>query len=112
MFKLASNTTFKREVTVVIPTDDGTSKGTFTATFKRLPQSRIDALVSDGEEDGGDRALLNEILVAVDGIADANGDPMPSDDKTLDMVKDDACARVAMVSEYFHIIQAKNQRKN
>jgi len=112
MFKLSSNTTFKREITVVIPTDEGSSKGTFTATFKRLPQSRIDTLVDDQSDEGGDRQLLDEILVAVDGIADANGDPMPSDEKTLDMVKDDACARVALVTDYFHAIQSKNQRKN
>ncbi len=112
MFKLSSNATFKRQITVVTPTDDGETKGTFTAKFKRLPQSRIDQILSSYTDDESDASLLDEILVSVEGIADEDGNPMLSDDTTLSKVKDDSCARVALVAEYFKAITKKNQRKN
>lgn len=112
MFKLSKNTTFKRPVTVVTPTDDGETKGTFTARFKRLPQSRVDEILSGYADDESDTSLLDEILVGVEGIADEHGNPLPDNDETLAAVKDDSCARVALVAEYFKAITKKNQRKN
>lgn len=112
MFKLSTNDTFKRNVTVYVPTDDGETKGTFKARFKRLPQSRIDEVLEIMVDGDSDRGLLDEILVGVEGIADANGNSLPDDDSTLDLVKDDACARAALVTAYFKAIQGKNQRKN
>ena len=112
MFKLSTNATFKRPITVITPTDEGETKGTFTAQFKRLPQSRIDQVLGGYADDESDASLLDEILVSVEGIADETGNPMPSDDTTLAAVKDDSCARVAMVAEYFKAITKKNRRKN
>lgn len=112
MFKLSSNTTFKRQVTVVTPTDTGDTKGTFTAQFRRLPQSRVDEVLTNAVEGDTDRGLLDEILVSVEGIADAEGNELPSSEETLKAVMDDACARVALVASYFDAIQKKNARKN
>ena len=112
MFKLQTNPTFKRSVTVVTPTDNGDTKGTFTATFNRLPQSRIDQILADRMDGDSDSSILDEVLANVDGIADENGNAMPSNDETLNLVKDDSCARIALVSEYFSAITKKNQRKN
>ncbi len=112
MFKLSTNSTFKRDVTVYIPTDDGETKGAFKAHFKRLPQSRIDEVLESMADDDSDKGLLDEILIGVEGIADSDGNPLPNDADTLQLVKDDSCARVATVSTYFKAIQRKNQRKN
>ncbi len=116
MFKLSTNATFKRKVTVFTPTDDGETKGTFTAQFKRLPQSRINQILSgrayEDSDDETDVSLLDEILISVDGISDDQGQPLPCDDSLLTAIKDDSCARVALVASYFKAITEKNQQKN
>jgi len=111
MFKVQKNSIFKRQVTVITPTDDGETKGTFTARFKRIPHSQIEAAMSSADVDA-DLTLLDKVLVGVEGIADEDGNPLPDNDDTISLIKEDSCARTATVSEYFAATIKKNQRKN
>lgn len=110
MFKINSERTFKREVTVFIPNNEGKhTKGTFSATYRLLPQDELDKILTGDLEDE-DSGFLDEILVAVEGIADQDGNEL-SNSEALAGVKNDVCARVALVKEYFEAIQKKQSRR-
>lgn len=83
MFKLSRTDTFATSVAVSLPTEDPKTRheGTFTATFRRLDKRAVDSLLErlrSGEATDDD--VLDEALVSVSGIGNAEGEPLSADD--------------------------------
>jgi len=107
MFKLNANKTFKRKVTVFTPSEEVNkyTEGNFTATFLILSQGEIQDL-----EDNDD-TLLSKVLKGVEDIGDENGNPLPNNEDTLTLIRNDACCSAACIREYIRGMKGKNLRQ-
>jgi len=76
MFKVQKNNTVKRRIEVLFPADgDGyESAGEFTAELKILSEERMEALA-----DAPFVELVEEALVSVSDVGDADGNPLPQE---------------------------------
>ena len=76
MFKVQKNNTVKRRVEVIFPADgDGyESAGEFTAELRLLSEDRMEELA-----DAPFVELVEEALVGVADVGDADGNPLPAD---------------------------------
>jgi hypothetical protein len=106
MYKINTERTFTRDVTVIFPGENNQdSKGTLKATYRALSETEYadykDALPIE---------LLQKVLVSVSGIADQDGNPIP-DDKALDLVLNDTFAVSALEAEYVNCTRLKNFRR-
>lgn len=110
MFKLKKDSTFKHNVEVSFPSENGTgfTKGSFIATFKALDEDKIAAL-----DDASDGRLLTAVLMGVEGVADEDGNALPSNEDTVQAVINNPFASAALVREYVFVTKGKNlKRKN
>ncbi len=103
MFKITKDRTFEREVTVVTPTDKGTTTGVFTGVFRLLPDNELDELNID-------RDIATAVLKSVKDVGDAEGNELPPDD-ALEAVLADTGAITAIVVLYFKELKTKNLRR-
>jgi len=78
MFTLGSDT-YTWPVTVYSPSDGEWTKGEFVATFRLVSMDEIEAALSS-EDESTLRDLVCGALVGWDGIADADGRPLPFSD--------------------------------
>lgn len=108
MFKVNPNREFDAVVKVYTPTPNGGhTQGQFKARFRQLSEKRIQEL-----RDESDSHLLDEVLLSVSEVGDADGNELPGDE-ALELIKDDSCAAAAAVSHYIKATVGKNaQRKN
>lgn len=74
-------------VEIEVPIDGGRfEKHTFDAEFRRLPQTRIEEIVTGGENaPENDRALVAEIMIGWKGVTDGT-DELVWSEKNRDMV--------------------------
>ena len=100
MFKLEKKDTFRWPVTVNVPRDGGTfASHQFTAEYKLLEQSKVDALIERFRNDDAD--FLNEILVGWDGVFDAEGNKLDFNEDSKRQLLEIPYARTALVKTYF-----------
>lgn len=106
MFKLSRTDTFAAPVAVSLPTDDPAvrNEGSFTATFRRLDKRAVDDLLARLKAgDATDDDVLNEALVSVSGIGNAEGDPLSADD-ALRAVRGDFALAAATALAFFQSV--------
>lgn len=104
MFIVDPNRTFVRTVTVYIPSGKTAfTKATFEAKFKQLSEDQIKEMQDD------DKRLLDEVLIEVHGVGDAEGNELSGAD-AVDLIKRDTSASAAAVSEYINSTVSKNRR--
>jgi hypothetical protein len=102
MFKLAESPQFTHVITVQHPVDGGFDTSTLRVTYRVLGESRfadvnLDERVSSTE-------FLREVLVGFDDVQDANGQPLPFNDRTRDALIDVPFMRVALAKGYFEAV--------
>lgn len=96
-FRIAASPTYKVEVAVHFPGEDGRlRKQSFTAVFKRLTQTQIEALrdriaargngalLATDPQPISDRELLDDVLVGWEGVQDEDGNDLPFNDAHKD----------------------------
>jgi len=124
MFILKKEATFTHPIVFTTPADGGTQKEeTFDATFKIIPQSRINEIglqaqqkkneIENGIMDGteiSDLLIADEILVGWDGITDGDK-PVPFTKATKKQVLDIAGLANLLVTIYFEEV-SKQKIKN
>jgi hypothetical protein len=100
MFVVDVKNTFKSPVEFNLPGDGEPIVAVFVAEFKRLPQSRIDAIVTRTEKITDD-ALVREVLDGWDDeIKDAEGKPLPFTPENLDRVLEVNGVRKALAAAF------------
>ncbi|OOZ41669.1 hypothetical protein BOW53_03040 [Solemya pervernicosa gill symbiont] len=92
---------FTAEVSLSLPDDDKMVKRRFNARFKSLEKSEIDALVNANSDDGGDAALLNQVLLGWDGLRDLDGNLIEYSEENQAEVFEATPYTAAMVRAYF-----------
>lgn len=99
MFKVQPKNTVKRRIEVIFPADgDGyESAGTFMAELKILSEERMEALA-----DAPFRELVEEALVSVSEVGDADGNELPPD-QAMAAVLDSPQAVSAIAKEIYEI---------
>jgi len=109
MFKLKTEHTYSWPVTVQIPADGGKfTKSTFDATFKVIPQDRIDTILRGGNVDS---ELLREVTIGWKGVQDEDGNELPFSEDARDKLLSIPYARAALVEAYLDSL-AGSRRKN
>lgn len=94
MFKIDPNPEFSHKVKVRVPVDGGFADQEFTARFRVLPWSEVQA--TDGDPAG----QLRRIWVGWEGIVDDAGEPVPFSDAARDQMIDLLYVRVAVLETY------------
>ena len=97
MFRLAdADAAWDHPVPVEVPVGDGrTERRVYTAHFRLLGASRIEALAAEGDE-----ALLREALVGWRDIEDADGAPLEYGEESLSQLLDILHWRRSTAAEY------------
>ena len=98
MFKLTTNATFKRTVTVSIPVDGGLSEETMDVTFRALPVSKfkdIDVATLEGQE-----KFLRLVIADLGDITDDKGKQLPYNDKLRDELIDFSFIRAPLLKSF------------
>lgn len=98
MFKIVDKPTFKRTVTVRIPSGDDFAEATMIATFRAIPVS--EAAKFDLNTAKGTRNFLEQVIVRLDDVADAQGSPLDWDETVRDAVLDLPYARQGLLEAY------------
>lgn len=113
MFKIDLSDTYDYKVEMSIPNEKGTpNKSNFTATFNRLKQSELDDLIErskNGELE--DQELIDLVLIDWKGIKDVDGNEIPCNEETRDIVLDVFPVRPSIVTGFFESLSGA-KRKN
>lgn len=101
-------TTFRAKVTVRFATDKpGVFKeGDFTAEFKRIDQDKVDEMLDD---EWAQSAVLDEVLVSVEGIGRSPSEPLPPEE-ALQLVKTHPECVGATVRAFFQSTAPERQK--
>lgn len=94
MFKIQQNPEFSHKVKVRVPVDGGFADQEFTARFRVLPWSKVQAHDNDPAEQ------LRCILVGWEGIADDDGNDVPYSDAAREQLIDLIYVRLALLRTY------------
>ncbi len=87
MFKLNTNGHYSWPVEISVPIDGGVhEKQVLDVKFKRLPQSKIQELLSN--EESSDNKFCKEIIVGWKGVCDESGNEIPFSNEALDNLLD------------------------
>ena len=102
MFKIAANPEFSHTVPILVPTDGGHREESLRARFRVIGSEALDSfqLTSTGEV----LTFLREVLVSLDDLADAAGNPVPYNDEVRDQVLQLPYVRLALVRSYMSAI--------
>ena len=113
MFKLSTSDSYKYPVVVEIVDESGrTTKHTFEAHFKRLPQSEIDRLLVASKDDGiRDEDVVDQVLIGWSGVVDEQGDAMPFNAENVRVVLDICPVRACVVRAWVDSLTG-GRRKN
>lgn len=102
MFKIAKSRCVKWPVTISVPQSGGTvQKHKIEAEFDLLTQSRLQEVMAADRNDDGDAALLREVLLGWDGVADEAGQPVEFSDEARNDLVDIPYVRAALIRGYF-----------
>ena len=102
MFKIAPEKTFKHKVTAMVPVDGGHSAEPFEATFRVLDPAEADKFDLNTTE--GATQFLRAVIVRLDDISDAEGNPVEWNDETRDAVLRLPYARIALNAAYWQAV--------
>lgn len=114
MFYIKQTDTYTWPVEVRFPKDNGeVGKEIFTATFKRIPQSRIDEIkhMAQTSESMSDRDLACEVLCGWDNIVDEHGQKVPYSESMRDELLDRPMVATAIVLAFTESLSGA-KRKN
>jgi hypothetical protein len=84
-----------------------TVQGSYTGTFKRLPQAEIDALI---DSDTPNSEVLDQVLVGVTGVGDENGELSP-DEQLAWVKKTPECVGAGVVAFFRELRPARYDEK-
>ena len=121
-FKLQQSATYVWPVKIVLPIDGGKRlTETFDATFRRLPQSRINEIIKlarlqergrlDEDQELEDQDAAREIMAGWDGVEDDNGKPIPFSEGALKQLLEIPTVAGQIVKAWFGSL-AEAKRKN
>jgi hypothetical protein len=121
-FKLQQSATYVWPVKIVLPIDGGKRlTETFDATFRRLPQSRINEIIKlarlqergrlDDDQELEDQDAAREIMVGWDGVEDDDGKPIPFSEKAVKELLEIPTVAGQIVKAWFGSL-AEAKRKN
>lgn len=109
MFKLAASPVYFWPVSVSLPTDGGKfEKSTFDAQFKRIPQSRIDAIFR--ADDVKDEEVARELLVGWRGVTDDSGEDVPFSEAAREQLFNVPGVRAAVIKSYLESLSGAKQK--
>ena len=116
MFVLKMSASFKWPVTFSMPVDGIQEECSFEAEFKKLPQSRIYALMKEVQQkqreleegfgsvdDMSDIEIAKEILVGWDGVSDGEN-PIPFTKATKHQLLEEPMLASRLVEVYFEAL--------
>ena len=110
MFVVDQSPTFNWPVEFDIPGDGKPLKVKFTAKYKRLPQSRVDAML---ESQPSDDAVVQEVFDGWgDDVKDEEGHKLEFNAVNLNTVLEVAGARRAIARTFFEAMLGEAKRKN
>lgn len=104
--KVASQPTVK--IPVLVEFMDGT-QGEFQGTFKRIDQEHVDKLL-DPEEQFGNSAVLDEVLIGVSGIGKGDQE-LPAEDQLEWVRKTPECVSAAVAAFFKKFAPARYAEK-
>lgn len=121
-FKLQQSATYVWPVKIVLPIDGGKRlTETFDATFRRLPQSRINEIIKlarlqergrlDEDQELEDQDAAREIMTGWDGVEDDDGKPIPFSEAALKQLLEIPTVAGQIVRAWFGSL-AEAKRKN
>lgn len=121
-FKLQQSATYVWPVKIVLPIDGGKRlTETFDATFRRLPQSRINEIIKlarlqergrlDEDQELEDQDAAREIMTGWDGVEDDDGKPIPFSEAALKQLLEIPTVAGQIVKAWFGSL-AEAKRKN
>jgi hypothetical protein len=121
-FKLQQSPTYVWPVKIVLPIDGGKREThTFDATFRRLPQSRINEIIKlarlqergrlDDDQELEDQDAAREIMVGWDGVQDDDGKAIPFSEGALTQLVEIPTVAGQIVKAWFGSL-AEAKRKN
>jgi len=121
-FVLKQSATYKWPVTIVIPIDGGQKeRHTFDGEFKRLPQTRVNELVTqlqlqqrpdiDPDQILPAQDAAREILVGWSGIKDDSGEEIPFSETALNQVLEMQMVAAQIILAWFNSLEVA-KRKN
>lgn len=110
MFKIVEKTSIEWPVNVEVPQDGGrTTKHSFSAVFRVLPQEEITSLAENNE----DPVFLSEVLIGWSGVADESGTPIEYSDEMKAKLLSIPYVRRAVLVAFFEASNGKAAaRKN
>lgn len=121
-FKLQQSATYVWPVKIVLPIDGGKREThTFDATFRRLPQSRINEIIKlaklqergrlDEDQELEDQDAAREIMTGWDGVQDDDGKAVPFSEGALTQLLEIPTVAGQIVRAWFGSL-AEAKRKN
>lgn len=121
-FVLKQSATYKWPVSLIIPTDGGRrEKHTFDGEFKRLPQTRVNELVTqlqlqqrpdiDPDQILPAQDAAREILVGWSGIQDESGEEIPFSETALNQLLEMQMVAAQIILAWFNSLEVA-KRKN
>jgi hypothetical protein len=121
-FKLQQSATYVWPVKIVLPIDGGKRlTETFDATFRRLPQSRINEIIKlarlqergrlEDDQELEDQDAAREIMTGWDGVEDDDGKAIPFSEAALKQLLEIPTVAGQIVKAWFGSL-AEAKRKN
>lgn len=96
MFKVTSEPVFTHEVKVMVPVDGGFEAQTFKARFRVMDVEQL----SDVQDEGGQKAVLQKVVAGMEDLVDEAGEPMPYSDDLRDRLIGVPFVRIALFTAY------------
>ena len=111
MFVIDQKDTFTWPVEFEVPGDGKPAKGQITAEFKRVPQSRMDAIL-DPETAPTDDALARDVLAGWKEVKDESGAELEFNAVNLNRLLEVAGMRRAICIAFLEAMMGGAKRKN
>lgn len=115
MLKLATKSTYKRNIHVEIPLDMGkTEKQSFVMEFRRLSVSETKDLIAEAQDRNvTDEEMIKRYAVSWSGLAGEDGEEIAFNNANLEMVMDVSYMRKAIMQAFVEDVFGKEAaRKN
>lgn len=104
MFKLSQKETYKWKVIVSVPDNNAFREQSFVAEFKIIPQSQIDLIAKNQQNEDID--LAGEVLVGWEGIED-EGAPLLFSEEAKTKLLDIPYVKMAVIRAFFSSIAGR-----
>jgi len=100
--KIATKTTFRRDVRVFTPIDGGHRQETLKATFNYLGVEEVDKF--DLKTTDGTTEFLKAVVARLDGLTDESGADVLYNDEVRDQLFNLQHVRLALCKEFFDTV--------